>query len=165
MRAMFSRRGLVSAPYRKAIRNVDNEMTNLALMLSDQCPWCTEIRYMGEHRTTVDGPVLRQPDAVQRAVGMIRRSETENGGFPAMEFEEVMLNAVTHRSYCDPSPVVVDIRDRFTVVTSPGGMMRIGHGFDGRTRNPGLASIADSMGLKSARIRGIGGIIGAYRGC
>lgn len=162
---MASRRRFATAPYRNALKTKEGEWTNLALMLSDQCPWGTEVRCEGELRRTISGPVLAQSNGIQHAVTDIRRSEYGFGGFPTIEFEEVLLNAAAHRSYCDPSPVVVDVLPNMTVVTSPGGRIRIDHGYNGRTRNPCLADIATSMGLKNPRIPGVNGILGAYRGC
>lgn len=165
MRAMAARRRFIPAHYMDALKNEDGEWTNLALMLSDQCPWRTEIRCGGEMRETIAGPVLAQSDGIQHAVTDIRRTEYGSKGFPTIEFSEVLLNAAAHRSYCDPSPVIVDVLPHMTVVTSPGGRVRVDHGYDGRTRNPRLASLATSMGLKNPKVSGVNGIIGAYRSC
>lgn len=147
------------------MRTADGEWSVLALMLSDQCPWRCEVRRSGRTVRIIGGSLLEQADEAVRAVIEVRRVCGMTGGFPRMEFWEVLLNAITHRSYCDRSPTVVDVLPGITVIESPGGLVRIDESYAGRTRNPHLVRICETMGLKNPCVRGIEGVLRSYSGC
>ena len=148
----------------------DGRFTNLALIFSDQCPWSCEIRVDGVAEYVATGSILEQIHIVGQQIIAIRRRLSEETGaemtkIQGLAFSEVLLNAVCHRSYCDPSPTVVDVDLGRTVVTSPGGMMRLGVSYRERTRNPRLTEILVSMGYKNTAVRGMAGVRRAYRSC
>lgn len=152
------------------MRTPDGSFTNLALIFSDQCPWSCEIRVDGDAEYVATGSVLEQIHVVGQQVATIRRRLSERAGtgvtkIQGLAFSEVLLNAICHRSYCDPSPIVVDVDLGCTTVTSPGGMMRLGVSYRERTRNPHLTEILVSMGYKNTAIRGMAGVRRAYRSC
>lgn len=163
LEAMTSRKG-IPMPYADALKTAGGGWNSFALILSDQCPWSFDIRIDGVHEEFVSGPGLSIPDRISKTVLGIRRSVEWQGRIPALELNETILNAIAHRSYCDPSPTIVDIRDHSIAVVSPGGMVRIDEGYQGRTRNPRLAGIIDRLGMKNTYVRGISGIISSYRG-
>lgn len=113
---------------------------------------------------TVQGPLALKIDDVTKKVASFCRSTKRNGLIPVLELNEIVLNAVEHRSYCDPSPIVIDIRPYSISVKSPGGLLRTGGSYHERTRNPLLAEVVSSLGLKNPRIRGIAGVMNSFRG-
>ena len=152
------------------MRTPDGRFTNLALIFSGQCPWSCEIRVDGDAEYVATGSVLEQIHVVGQQVASVRRRLSEKAGagvtkIQGLAFSEVLLNAICHRSYCDPSPIVVDVDLGRTTVTSPGGMMRLGVSYRERTRNPRLTDILVSMGYKNTAVRGMAGVRRAYRSC
>ena len=49
------------------LRTENGKYSNLALMLSDQCPWTTEIEISGR-KGTIGGPVLKQYYEILRRI-------------------------------------------------------------------------------------------------
>ena len=146
------------------LKDKNSSWNNLALMLSDQSPWYFEIRHEGQLLDTIQGPLALKIDDVTRKVASLCRSTERNGLIPALELNEIVLKAIEHRSYCDPSPVVLDIRPYSITVESPGGLLRTGGSYRERTRNPLLAEVVSSLGLKNPKIRGIAGVMNSFRG-
>ena len=143
--------------------------TNLALMMSDQCPWTMRIR-TGTVEEVVGGPVYSHVDSAKTRIIDIRRRlakdyDLELRKIPHAALNEILLNAVSHRSYCSPESITVDIRAESVTVSSPGGLVRTGNSFRERTRNPNLAALLRSSGLKDPAIRGIDGVVWSYKAC
>ena len=132
------------------LRTPDGAYSNLALILSDQCPWRCEIRSDGRDEQNIGGSVIEQLNTVGQIVAAIRRRQSAESGreitkIQTLAFSEILLNAVCHRSYCDPSPIIVDVGPESTVITSPGGMMRLGVSYRERTRNLHLAEMLEGI--------------------
>lgn len=107
------------------LRSGDGRYTNLALILSDQCPWRTEIRSRRGRESVLSGSIFEQ---MAEAEGIVLGMRTLQPApdepalrLPDLAFYEAMLNAVCHRSYCSGEPIVIDIDARSVSVTSPGG--------------------------------------------
>ena len=149
-------------------RTPDGEYNNMALMLSDQNPWRFIVKADNEIVSVISGSVMSQLDAVGKAVMEARRmvstrKENTLGKIPTMAQNEVVLNAITHRSYCSDSPIVADVETNWVGIISPGGMVEGGTSFRERTRNPRLADTFYQMGYKSPAVRGLNGVIRSYR--
>lgn len=152
------------------MRTSDGTYTNLALMLSDQCPWTCVVRSSGTAEEVVNGSILDQLQNTEKVVlamrqRIAREANVEMPKLPGLAFAEILLNAVSHRSYCSHEPIVVDVSLDNVAVTSPGGVLRTGIRYVDRTRNPKLAYLLEFLGFKNAGIRGIGGIRRSYRNC
>ena len=121
----------------------DGKYSNLALMLSDQCPWSTEITVCGE-KTVVKGSILKQYYAILESVGGIGRRDPERKytveRYPMRIVREAAVNAVVHRDYSTDSPIKVEADLSTADITSPGGIW-VPEENDGKTiaRNSGLA--------------------------
>ncbi len=151
------------------MRDGPGRYTNLALMMSDQCPWKIRIR-TGRDETVVGGPVYSHVESARTKILDARRRIADEyclelRKIPVSALTEVLLNAVTHRSYCDPRPIEVDVRAESVTVTSPGGAVRIGNSFRDRTRNPALAAVMRASGLKDPDTCGIDGVVWTYKSC
>lgn len=150
------------------LRREDGKYTNLALMLSDECPWTCEIRHDDTLYAVVTGSMMKQLDAIMKSVLSIRRELYTIDGkcakIPAA-LSEVILNAITHRDYECDRPTIVDIGQDWIEVLSPGSMIRQGLSYSSRTRNPMLAEAFAQMGFKIPEVIGMKGVVGSYRSC
>ena len=78
------------------LRTSRGKYNNLALMLSDQCPWICEIRYEGSTHSIMKGSLLKQLDVSFRTVLAIHRdasSESGKNNKVPMALSEIILNA------------------------------------------------------------------------
>lgn len=167
-KASYSRRNCTKIWGSEMFHTAGGGFNNLALIISDQCPWTCEIRCDGTACRELTGSVIGQLNVVEGTVTEIRRrisAESEEGlpRIPAMVLTEVVLNAISHRSYCCPDPVVVDLVRGGIRVSSPGGMMRIGVSYRERSRNPLLTMMLEDMGFKNPAVHGAAGLAKAYR--
>ncbi|MDO5532196.1 ATP-binding protein [Sutterella sp.] len=130
----------------------DGAFTNLALVLSDQCPQTTRVmRYedgAGSPETgELGGSVLGQYQALE---DLPRRLGEE--GFPEDVLRNVIVNAFVHRDWSLNAPVMVNVRGDAVEVLSPGG---VPHDFTvddvlGEVlppRNPRLLAVFRRLGL------------------
>ncbi len=168
--AHTDRKGIGPVASDAGMRDGSGAYTNLALILSDQCPWSCEFRVDDVVMVTLTGSVLEQIRTVDKSLAEIRgslasRSRMNIPKLPSLSFYEVVLNAFTHRSYCSREPVIIDVSLERVVVTSPGGVMRLGASYNDRTRNPKLAAVLQTLGVKNRLIRGIPGVLQTYRCC
>ncbi len=151
------------------MRDDRSRYTNFSLMMSDQCPWTVRIR-AGSSDEIVGGPVYSHVESAKKKIIEIRRRLAKDYGLelrkiPLAALNEILLNAVTHRSYCSSEPIIVDVRVESVTVTSPGGLIRTGNSFRDRTRNPTLATMLRTSGMKDPTVRGIDGVIWSYKAC
>lgn len=151
------------------MRDSLSRYTNLALMMSDQCPWTVRIR-TGTVEEVIGGPVYSHVESAKSRIIDIRRRLAKDYDLglrkiPHSALNEVLLNAVSHRSYCSPEPITVDVRAESVTISSPGGPVRTGNSFHDRTRNPNLAALLRSSGMKDPKVRGIDGVIWTYKTC
>ncbi|MDO5853566.1 MAG: hypothetical protein Q4Q62_05900 [Thermoplasmata archaeon] len=139
------------------------EYTNLALMLSDQCPWRTVFRVDGEMVCDLRGSVLDQVEESAGIVSAIRDGmPTGSSNLASSVFRELVLNAACHRSYCSPEPTFVDVGPSEITVSSPGEPVRLGAEFRLRTRNPALTETLLAMGYRDRGVRSAAGAFIQY---
>ncbi len=168
--AHIGRRNLGAVIKDGFLRTPSGGYSNLALILSDQCPWRFEISTREGMVRTVGGSLVDQLPEAEKAAMQVRRALAEENGselpkLPGLVLSEALLNAATHRSYCSAQPTRIEVGLDEVRVWSPGGMVRIGNSFRDRTRNPMLAEILQELGFKNSLVRGIPGIIQSYRSC
>ena len=164
--ALSARKGIPALRNPGALRTSDGRYSNLALLLSDQCPWDTVIvSDRGAHR--IGGSVAAQVSSSNWAVTRSRSSlsaDSEAGAMHAAALSEVILNAACHRSYFVTDPTVIKILPGSITVVSPGGIVSR-HAYGHRTRNPALADALDCLGFKDWSAHGMGAVMHAYRSC
>lgn len=163
--------------------NVDGLYTNLALLLSDQCPHVVKAAAFGgeDHQEFLDrreftGSLLKQLDDVYaylelhnqtRATfeGLYRRDHKD---YPSDAVREALLNAVVHREYALSAPTLVSIYSNRIELVSAGGLFHgvllddIMGGFS-ICRNIKLAAVFYRLELIEAYGTGIKKIQSAYR--
>lgn len=142
--------------------------TNLGLMMSDQCPWEIELYKDSTYLETLKGSAPSQIIKTVGRISAIRRqiADEQDGGlmkFPEMAVSEAVLNAVSHRSYCEECPTMVNVSSNRVVITSPGGHVSLGQDYGNRNRNPALAKVLIEMGFRNMTIKGIPGIVQSYK--
>lgn len=157
--------------------------TNLALLISDQCPFGLKIaaysdRYKTEFldREEIAGSVLLQvEDALafikpfnhlRSKIGAVRRMDLR--AYPESTLREAIINAVVHRDYSANADTLISIFSDGITITSYGGLMRdvgLGDIMAGISvpRNPELASIFYHLGYIEAYGTGIPRMMGDYR--
>ena len=156
------------------VRNEEGLYNNLALLLSDQCPWGFTVvssHYGQVHRTA--GPIMNQVDDVldvldcmnprmyiKGRTGLCRR-------FPRKGLEEGVVNAVIH---CDLSlgrDVTVLVDPDVLSIISPGGVWKgglLGSGSGTRPRNRNLGNLMLERGRAGLRGHGMHAMREPYTG-
>lgn len=146
------------------LRTRNGEYSNLALIISDQCPWHTTIyseRY-GEVRR-LEGSIYKQLEDAITTIGCFNhfvRTPGFSGAvkkFPTIAIREALTNMVIHRSYdSDDDSIVIVFYDALSII-SPGAYWKS----DGLTRdtvrgvrNRGVSKILEEM--KSVRRQNMG---------
>lgn len=147
----------------EGMRDERGNYTQLACLLSDQCPFGITIATPdGELRVT--GSVLSH---VQRAKEFISKynpkrvvegSKSPVDRFPRVALNEAILNAVVHRDYTDLDDISITILPDSIRVISPGAAW-IGPGW---VRNPGLVEAFEMFRLKGYQRGGMYAISKAY---
>lgn len=124
----------------------------------------------GEELTTVSGPLVMQPDQIQRwyesKIGsQIDRNKVQhkiNYNFPLVVFRETIINAIVHRDYdIIGAPIYFEINDDAIIIKSPGEPVKPLKFDQIRTfsapslsRNPKIMYVFDQ--LKLVEQRGLG---------
>lgn len=150
------------------LRTDDGKYNNLALMLSDECPWTCEIRRDGTVDSIIGGSLLKQLDASMKAALAAHKESSSAAGRCSkisLALSEVILNAITHRRYDCETPTIIDVGQNWIEVFSPGKPVVRRLSYNSRTRNPMLAKAFDNMGFKNSSIIGMDGVINSYRSC
>lgn len=183
----FEREGIVLEESHKkslGIINRDDEYTNLALILSDQCPHTTKAtKFSGKDRSSeaedqieLTGSVIRQRID---ALAFVRRFEThyseyvdgirkDTPNYPEFALRESIVNSIVHRDYSMPrmNNYLSVYTDKIEVA-SYGGLVEgiteedILRGFSA-PRNSRLAFIFVRLGLMEQYGYGIPRIFGEY---
>ncbi len=151
------------------ITNADGRFTQLALLLSEQCPYnlrltlydgCdkSSIKYSG----TISGSLLRQLAETSRLVEKLAPR-----CYPADSVSEAILNALVHRDYSFSGSTLVNLFDDRVEILSPGGLVQgislsaVDMGIS-QPRNPMLAAALCRMELMECCGSGIGRIRSLY---
>lgn len=117
----------------------DGLYTNLALLLSDQCPHSIKAaRFQGTDkaiftdRVEMSGSVFQQMDEAYEYLQKNNRVSSEFKGlervdhldYPEEALREALVNAVVHREYAIPGPVLISIFDDRIEITALGGLTK-----------------------------------------
>lgn len=166
--ARASRRGVPAADVRSLLRAENGRYSNLALILSDQCPWGVNVYCGGRPFGSYRGSAVELVGEAERLLIAARRSLSRDGRparFPLMAFHEIMLNAVCHRSYCLGGDIEVDVEPAHVEVASPGPPEDMDPYLFMRTRNPALYAVLDELGLRDSSVRNQSDAVAVYSSC
>ena len=160
----------------------DGAYTNLALLLSDQCPFSIKIAVFEgrtpaifKNRIEIMGSVLEQArqaiefldryNATHAIIGKLKRIETRD--YPPEALREAVLNAIVHRDYALSAATLIYVYTDRIEIASAGGAVpgfsftEMMQGYSS-LRNNNLGNIFYRLGLIEAYGTGIPRIMGAY---
>lgn len=161
---------------------LDGRYTNLALILSDQCPYTTKAAIFEgltkekfKDRKEFTGSLFKQIDDVHSYLHVFNRMRSTFEGvyrvdhpdYPDVAIREAFLNALIHRDYYIEGSVLVSIFDDRLEFMSLGGVMPgVTHDLMltgvSVSRNEKLAQIFNRLNIIEAFGTGIPRIYGAY---
>ena len=168
------------------LRNIhDDQYTNLALVLSDQCPYTTKIPVFGdaENITFKDakefgGSIFRQLDDSYDYLALCNRTASSFAGleridkpdYPEEAIREALLNALVHRDYSFSGSIIINVNDVCMEFISIGGLLPGLSAEDIRSgisqpRNRKLAEIFHRLRLIESYGTGIRKIYALYKEC
>lgn len=157
----------------------DGLYTNLALLLSDQCPFITKVaEFDGDvfrDRQEVGGSLFEQLNDVYALLNMNNKTQADfdelvridTRDYPPVALREALLNSIVHRSYTFTDGNIINIRDDRTEFISLGGLApeisydAIFMGLS-QSRNPNLATVFYRLKLIESYGTGIQKIIKGY---
>lgn len=162
----------------------DGTYTNLALLLSDQCPFTTKIAVWGDDskmafrdRLETTGSILAQLDAAAAFIGRWNAESAEYRGlrrfdrrdYPPEAVREALLNAFVHRDYSLPDSNLASIFSDRMEILSIGGLVPWFDSNDfalgvSALRNRKLANVFYRLGLIEAYGTGLLKINASYDG-
>ena len=166
------------------IINDNDKYTNLALLLSDQCPYTikmavytdnTKREFIDKKETNI-GSVLQQLEEAEsylklnnKVSGKIQGMERiDNYDYPEESIREVLINTITHRNYEIPGSTLIHIFTNRIEFLSLGGLVKgltiedIKLG-SSSSRNPKLVSVFHRLGLVEAYGSGIPRMLELYK--
>ncbi|MDR0696104.1 MAG: putative DNA binding domain-containing protein [Christensenellaceae bacterium] len=164
---------------------LDGRYSNLALILSDQCPYSTKVAIFEglnkekfKDRKEFTGSLFKQIDETTAYLHVYNRVRgtfegvyrIDHPDYPDIAIREAFINALIHRDYYIEGSVLVSMFDNRLEFMSLGGIM------PGVTRDLMLAGVSVSRNEKLAQIfnrlniieafgTGIPRIYGAYESC
>lgn len=168
------------------LRNIhDDQYTNLALLLSDQCQHTTKIAVFGdtENITFKDakefgGSVFKQLDDSYAYLALCNRTASTFKGleridkfdYPEEAIREALLNALVHRDYSYSGSIIINVNDVCMEFISIGGLLPGLSAEDIRSgisqpRNRKLAEIFHRLRLIESYGTGIRKIYALYKDC
>lgn len=159
----------------------DGLYTNLALILSEQCPFSTKAamfqgkgKIVFRDRAEFQGSIIQQMDEVYHYIDMCNKTKAvfkdldrfDIRDYPEEAVREAWLNCIVHRDYSFSGSTIVNIYDDRIEFVSLGGLvpgLSLEAIFLGvsQSRNPNLAALFYRMRL----IEGYGTGIGKIRRC
>lgn len=163
----------------------DGLFTNLALLLSDQCPATVKAAvFQGTAKATFldrfefEGSLFLQFEEVLRFVDRYNATRSEIGpdmrhidtrDYPEVAVREALLNMFVHREYAVPGPALVSVFDDRVEFLNIGGLrpgisendMKTGVSV---TRNPRLANVLYRLKWVEAYGTGVQKIMSSYEG-
>ena len=163
----------------------DDMFTNLALILSDQCPYTIKlavfegtVKTVFKDRAEMTGSILKQLEDSYDYIDRYNRTRAEFKGllriderdYPIDAIREALLNAVVHRDYTFSASTLISIFDDRIEFTSIGGLVK-GVSYDdimlgvSISRNRNLADIFYKLHLVEAYGTGFMKINAAYEHC
>ncbi len=168
------------------LRNIhDNQYTNLAMILSDQCQHTTKIAVFGDKanitfrdaREFCDS-IFKQLDDSYSYLSLCNRTASifkglervEIPDYPEEALREALLNALVHRDYSYSGSIIINVNDACIEFISIGGLLPglstddIRSGIS-QPRNRKLAEIFHRLKLIESYGTGIRKIYTLYRDC
>jgi ATP-dependent DNA helicase RecG len=163
----------------------DGLYTNLALLLSDQCPSTIKVAvFQGRNkalfrdRKEFSGSLLKQLEDVYQFIDLNNRTQATFSGlertdirdYPEAAVRESLLNCIVHRDYSFSGSTLINIYDDRMEYVSLGGLipsLELASIFLGvsESRNPNLAAVFYRMHLIESYGTGISKIQGEYEDC
>lgn len=163
----------------------DNIYTNLALLLSDKCPYTTKIAVFSDEACTVfrdskefSGSVFKQLEDSINYLALCNKTTSEIHGvvrtdkqdYPEEAIREALLNALVHRDYSFSGSIIINVNDKKMEFISLGGLLpglstddiRIGIS---QPRNKNLAEVFHRLRLIESYGTGIRRIYKLYEKC
>ena len=162
----------------------DGLYTNLALLLSEQCPYTIKVAvFQGKDKTLFrdrkefSGSLLTQLQDVYHFLDMYNKTKAEFSGlyrndrrdYPEEALREALLNSILHRDYSFSGSTIINMFDDHIEFSSLGGLVN-GLSMDAifmgvsQSRNPNLASVFYRMRLVESYGTGIDKIRRFYAG-
>ena len=159
--------------------------TNLALILSDQCPHTTKIAVFSDDTCTVfrdskefGGSVFKQFEDTVNYLALCNKTSsvikgvvrTDRQDYPEEAIREALLNALVHRDYSFSGSIIINVNDKKMEFISIGGLLpglstddiRIGIS---QPRNKNLAEVFHRLRLIESYGTGIRRIYKLYENC
>lgn len=159
--------------------------TNLALLLSDQCPHTTKIAVFNDESCTefrdsreFGGSIFKQFENTVNYLALCNKTvstikgivRTDKQDYPEEAIREALLNALVHRDYSFSGSSIINVNDNKMEVISLGGLLpglsvediRIGVS---QPRNQKLAEIFHRLRLIESYGTGIRRIFKLYEDC
>ena len=168
------------------LRNIhDDQYTNLAMLLSDQCQHTTKIAVFGDEANITfkdakefGGSIFKQLDdsytyltLCNRTAATIKGLErVELSDYPEDALREALLNALVHRDYSYSGSIIINVNDSCIEFISIGGLLPglsaddIRNGIS-QPRNRKLAEIFHRLRLIESYGTGIRKIYALYKDC
>lgn len=168
------------------LRNIhDDQYTNLAMILSDQCRHTTKIAVFGDETNIsfkdakeFGGSIFKQLDdsfayltLCNRTAATFRGLErVELSDYPEDALREALLNALIHRDYSYSGSIIINVNDSCIEFISIGGLLPglsaddIRNGIS-QPRNRKLAEIFHRLRLIESYGTGIRKIYALYKDC
>lgn len=168
------------------LRNIhDDQYTNLAMILSDQCQHTTKIAVFGDEANTTfkdakefGGSIFNQLDDSYAYLLLCNRTaatfkgleRVEKSDYPEGALREALLNALIHRDYSYSGSIIININDFCMEFISIGGLPPglcaedIRSGIS-QPRNRKLAEIFHRLKLIESYGTGIRKIYALYKEC
>lgn len=141
------------------MRNLhDDQYTNLAWILSDQCQHTTKVAVFADTANTIfkdanefTGSVFQQLDEAFAYLKLCNRTAStfmgleriENSDYPEEAVREALLNALVHRDYSFSGSIIININDTAMEFISIGGLL------------PGLSAEDICSGISQPRNRNL----------
>lgn len=168
------------------LRNIhDDQYTNLAMLLSDQCRHTTKIAVFGDEANITfrdakefGGSIFRQLDDSYAYLALCNRTAATFKGlerielpdYPEEALREALLNALVHRDYSYSGSIIINVNDSCIEFISIGGLLPGLSADDIRSgisqpRNRKLAEVFHRLKLIEAYGTGIRKIYALYRDC
>lgn len=132
----------------------DGLYTNLALLLSDQCPFTTKVAVFEENdplifqdRREMTGSILKQLDDVLAYIDQYNKTHAQVGAkyrddkkdYPPQAIREALLNCIVHRDYSFTGSNIINIYEDHMEFISIGSLL------------PGLSMESVMRGLSQSR--------------
>lgn len=168
------------------LRNIHNDQyTNLAMILSDQCQHTTKVAVFGDEDNIsfkdakeFRGSIFRQLDDSYAYLSLCNRvsatfkglERIERSDYPEEALREALLNALIHRDYGYSGSIIINVNDSCIEFISIGGLLPGLSADDIRSgisqpRNRRLAEIFYRLRLIESYGTGIRKIYALYKDC